>query len=121
MRHRQLTIARLRLDRREVTLAHASLVVVERDEMPRADWEVVALRIPQAIEPPGDLPVPNARVDVEVDAIAGIHADGRLIISRLTGSAVLVRHVDATLVLRGDSALDGLGDFDGPGDLDQAG
>jgi hypothetical protein len=99
--HAHLVVHRLHVDGAEIDLRHGTLVAVARAETARIDWEVVADAVVAA-------PVELGRHELEMLCITGVNADGQLVLGELAGTAVLVRAVERTLVLRGDGELAGL-------------
>jgi len=114
VRHARLVIHRIHLDGTEVPIRFATLVAVERAadgasltpntgsaEVPGdIDWEVVADGV-------ADYEGAMERHRVEALCITGADDDGHLILTELTGDAVVVRYVERTVVLRGDGPLQG--------------
>lgn len=100
MRHARFDIASIAVDRVDVPLRAAYLLVAETDDGEAPQWEVLAYAL-------GTDPIDQAvhRVDL-------VTLDDRY----LRGEAALVRSVDGAHVLRGVTALDG---FDPTVDLDR--
>jgi len=99
MRHASRIIERLAIGPRDLPLVHATLMVVGRDG-PTLDWEVVANTIESE-------PVAHDRHDLVLRVLDGVTDHGRLVMATFSGTAVLVRTVDRTMVFRGDGPLDG--------------
>jgi hypothetical protein len=99
--HAHLVVHRLHVDGAEIDLRHATLVAVARAETARIDWEVVADAVAAT-------PLDLGHHELEMLCITGADADGHLVLAELSGTAVLVRAVERTFVLRGDGDLAGL-------------
>jgi len=96
VRHARFDVAFLSIEGVDLPLRAAYLLVAERAELDRAEWECIAYGLDRA-------PLPEGRHPVVVTTL-----DGR----RLEGHAVLVRSVEGAHVLRGDGPLAGLGEGD---------
>jgi hypothetical protein len=100
MRHARFDIAELAVDRHDVVLKAAYLLVAGGDDGAIPQWEVVAYAL--AREPLAQRP---CRVDLTT-------LDGRY----FRGDALVVRSVEGAHVLRGNGPLEG---FDPATDLDR--
>lgn len=96
MRHARFDVATLAIQRVDVPLKAAYLLVAEVDQGALPHWECVAY----ALEP---APIEQSTYRVDI-----VTLDGR----RFTGEALLVRSVDGTHVLRGTGELFGIADDD---------
>ncbi len=96
MRHVRFDVASLAVERVNVPLKAAYLLVAETDDSEHPQWECLAYALSLAPIPPGQY-----RVDLT-------SLDGRY----FQGQALLVRSVDGAHVLRGAGPLDGINDTD---------
>lgn len=92
MRHRRFDIAYVRIDASEIPLRYADLLVVDRDESERLDWEVVLVPVGDHLFGPGTYAFSFTTLDAR----------------HLAGDAVFVRSVASTHVFRGSGAIRGL-------------
>ena len=91
MRHLRFDVATLAVERVDVPLKAAYLLVAEQEGVEALQWECVAYGL-------HDAPIAEGRYQVAIATL-----DGR----SLLGPAVLVRSVAGAHVLRGDGPLDG--------------